>query len=84
MVKDGAFRQGCNFLGDFKSQGASKLQHWFEGYIDFAEGVNLPIGGASAVEGVRSMGLPRLAIYTCRNLMAGPTFTHNISVISLS
>ena len=37
------------FLGDSKSQRASKLHNWFKSFGDFSEWVDLPIGeGASA------------------------------------
>ena len=48
------------FLGDSKLHRAFKSHYWFKSYGDFAEWVDLPIGGASAMEGLRSMGLPRL------------------------
>ena len=64
MVEDGAFRDKIDYvtiLEDYKSQRSSKLHYWFKSYSNFAEFVVLPIGGASAVEGLRSTGLLRLA-----------------------
>ena len=47
-------------LGNYKSQRAFKLHYWFQSCGHFPEWVDLPIGGASVVEGLQSTGLPRL------------------------
>ena len=43
MVEDGA-----NFLGEYKSQRASKSLHWVKRYGDFGEGGILPRGGVAS------------------------------------
>ena len=57
MVEDGAISHKIDyvtiFLGDFKSRRVSKSHYSFKSYGAFAERVDLPIGGASAVEGLQ-------------------------------
>ena len=47
-------------INNFLNPRASKSHQWLKSYGNFTEGVDLPIGGASAVEGLQSTGLPRL------------------------
>ena len=57
MVRDGAFSHKIDyFLGDSKSRRSSKSLYWFKSYAILLNGLILPIGGASAVEGLLSMG----------------------------
>ena len=58
MVEDSAFIKNTmlQFKGDSTSLRAPKSQYWFKSYDNFAEWVDIPIGRASAVEGLLSMG----------------------------
>ena len=47
------------FFLDSKSLRASKSNHWFKNYSNFNEWVDLPIGGASAVNGAILYSLRR-------------------------
>ena len=50
-------RQCINFYGHSKYRRTSKFQYWLRSYALLLNGWILPIGGASAVEGLRSTGL---------------------------
>ena len=63
-VEDGAFCQKIDYVTNFwellnLNNGSRVTMILLNGWI-------LPIGGAPAMEGLRSTGLPRLVLYTCR------------------
>ena len=64
IVQDGAFINLLCYIyvGDSKSQRASKAHYWFKSYGYLLNGWILPIGGASAPEGQQSTELPRLVV----------------------